>query len=74
LKKLGHHLKLNIIVTTGGTDLKDDIIRLQQACHVIVATPGRLLDLANKRVANLDRCGVVVLDEGDKLLSPGLCR
>eukprot|EP00997_Jenningsia_sp_PLL12_P005681 NODE_2214_length_965_cov_43.770742_g1823_i0.p4 GENE.NODE_2214_length_965_cov_43.770742_g1823_i0~~NODE_2214_length_965_cov_43.770742_g1823_i0.p4 ORF type:complete len:94 (+),score=15.64 NODE_2214_length_965_cov_43.770742_g1823_i0:31-312(+) len=34
------------------------------------ATPGRLLDLANKGVANLSTCGLVVFDEADKLLSP----
>lgn len=70
IKKLSKHLQCNVIVTTGGTDLKDDIIRLQSPCHVIVATPGRLLDLANKRVAQLDRVSVFVMDEGDKLLSP----
>jgi len=70
MKKLGKHLELNIIVTTGGTDLKDDIIRLMQPVHIIVGTPGRVLDLANKRVADLSRCNTVVMDEADKLLSP----
>lgn len=70
LKKLSKHLHVNIIVTTGGTDLKDDIIRLQSPCHIIVATPGRLLDLANRHVAVLDRVSMFVMDEGDKLLSP----
>ena len=37
--------------------------------HVIVATPGRILDLASKNVANLDACKMLVLDEVDKLLS-----
>jgi ATP-dependent RNA helicase DDX6/DHH1 len=37
--------------------------------HVIVATPGRILDLASKNVANLDFCNLLVLDEVDKLLS-----
>ena len=71
LKKLGKHLAgLTVIVSTGGTDLKEDIIRLMKPCHVIVATPGRILDLANKNVADLSSCGVFVMDEADKLLSP----
>jgi ATP-dependent RNA helicase DDX6/DHH1 len=37
--------------------------------HVIVATPGRILDLASRGVAKLDNCNMVVLDEVDKLLS-----
>ena len=37
--------------------------------HVIVGTPGRLLDLVEKGVANISECGMLVLDEADKLLS-----
>jgi len=71
LKKLSKHLgPLNIIVSTGGTDLKEDIIRLMKPVHLIVATPGRILDLANKRVADLSHCSMFVMDEADKLLSP----
>ena len=58
------------MVTTGGTGLKDDIIRLGDAVHVLVATPGRVLDLAGKGVADLSECGMFVMDEADKLLSP----
>ncbi|KAJ3274988.1 DExD/H-box ATP-dependent RNA helicase dhh1 [Terramyces sp. JEL0728] len=65
-KTLGKHLKLQIMVTTGGTSLKDDILRLNQP----VATPGRILDLAGKNVADLSKCTTFVLDEADKLLSP----
>lgn len=70
LKKLGKYTGANVIVTTGGTNLKDDIIRLMKPCHIIVATPGRILDLCNKRVAILDKCKMFVMDEADKLLSP----
>ena len=38
--------------------------------HVLVATPGRVLDLAGKNVADLSECTTVVMDEADKLLSP----
>jgi ATP-dependent RNA helicase DDX6/DHH1 len=62
-KELGKHLGVEVMVTTGGTLLKDDIMRLHQPVHVLVATPGRLLDLANKRLARLDKCTTLVMDE-----------
>jgi ATP-dependent RNA helicase DDX6/DHH1 len=69
-KTLGKHLGVNVMVTTGGTGLKDDIIRLGDAVHIIVGTPGRILDLASKGVADLSECSIFVMDEADKLLSP----
>ena len=69
-KNLGRHLPLQIMVTTGGTALKDDIMRLYNPVHILIATPGRVLDLANKQVADIRRCAMLVLDEADKLLSP----
>ncbi|EEH07818.1 ATP-dependent RNA helicase DHH1 [Histoplasma capsulatum G186AR] len=69
-KTLGKHLGINVMVTTGGTGLQDDIIRLNEAVHIIVGTPGRILDLASKGVADLSDCSTFVMDEADKLLSP----
>mmetsp|Transcript_24566 Transcript_24566/g.42257 ORF Transcript_24566/g.42257 Transcript_24566/m.42257 type:complete len:430 (-) Transcript_24566:1027-2316(-) len=69
-KELGKHLNVEVMVSTGGTSLKDDIVRLYNMVHVLVATPGRVLDLANKRVADLSKCNTIIMDEADKLLSP----
>ena len=69
-KMLGKNLAVNIMVSTGGTVLKDDIMRLNEAIHVLVATPGRVLDLAGKGVADLSECSIFIMDEADKLLSP----
>jgi ATP-dependent RNA helicase DDX6/DHH1 len=69
-KELGKHMGVAVMVTTGGTLLKDDIMRLHQPVHILVATPGRLLDLANKNLAKLNNCKTLVMDEADKLLSP----
>lgn len=60
---------VNCMGTTGGTSLRDDILRLKSAVHIIVATLGRLDDLASKEVADLSSCKMLVLDEADKLLS-----
>ncbi|XP_070038586.1 DEAD-box ATP-dependent RNA helicase 8-like isoform X2 [Nicotiana tomentosiformis] len=69
-KELGKHLKIQVMVTTGGTSLKDDIMRLYQPVHLLVGTPGRILDLAKKEVCVLKDCSMLIMDEADKLLSP----
>lgn len=69
-KQLGKHLSTQVLVTTGGTTLKEDIMRLYNPVHVVVATPGRILDLAKKGVADMSKCNLLVMDEADKLLSP----
>jgi ATP-dependent RNA helicase DDX6/DHH1 len=70
-KELGKHIPgLQVMVSTGGTSLKDDIIRLYKPVHILVGTPGRILDLSNKGVCKLGKCSYCVMDEADKLLSP----
>jgi len=71
---ISKHLKLKVMVTTGGTGLKDDIIRVYQKVHVIIATPGRIIDLMEKRVCKMEHCKMLVLDEADKLLSQDFTR
>lgn len=67
--ELAEHLDIRVMVTTGGTVLKDDIMRIYQKVQLIIATPGRILDLMDKEVANMSQCKILVLDEADKLLS-----
>lgn len=62
-KELGKHLNIQVMVTTGGTSLKDDIMRLYQPVHLLVGTPGRILDLAKKGVCVLKDCNMLVMDE-----------
>ncbi|WVZ74444.1 hypothetical protein U9M48_022623 [Paspalum notatum var. saurae] len=69
-KELGKHLKIQVMATTGGTSLKDDIVRLYQPVHLLVGTPGRILDLTKKGVCILKNCSMLIMDEADKLLSP----
>lgn len=68
-KELGKHLKIQVMVSTGGTNLRDDILRLYNPVHVVVSTPGRILDLIERKVAVVKTCTMLVLDEADKLLS-----
>jgi ATP-dependent RNA helicase DDX6/DHH1 len=69
-KSLGKHLPLKVMVTTGGTSLKDDIVRLSEVVHILIGTPGRVLDLARKGIAVLSQCSYFAMDEADKLLAP----
>eukprot|EP01103_Thecamoeba_quadrilineata_P014906 TRINITY_DN455_c0_g2_i1.p1 TRINITY_DN455_c0_g2~~TRINITY_DN455_c0_g2_i1.p1 ORF type:complete len:421 (-),score=83.84 TRINITY_DN455_c0_g2_i1:203-1465(-) len=69
-KRLGKHMKLEVMATYGGNNLKDDVMRLYGTVHILVGTPGRILDLVNKGVANMSECSLLVMDEADKLLSP----
>jgi ATP-dependent RNA helicase DDX6/DHH1 len=69
-KTLGKHMGVNVMVTTGGTGLRDDIVRLNEIVHIVVGTPGRILDLAGKGVADFSECPTFIMDEADKLLSP----
>ena len=69
-KTLGNYLKINVMVTTGGASVKDDILRLHEAVQIVVGTPGRIADLARQQVLDLKDCTTVVMDEADKLLSP----
>ena len=72
VKEIGKYLNVQCMVSTGGTDLKEDIHRLRNhnsPVHVVVGTPGRVLDLSSRGVMNLKYCGIIVLDEADKLLS-----
>lgn len=67
--EISKHLGIRVMVTTGGTNLKDDIMRIYEKVHLVVATPGRILDLMEKKVANVEKCKILCLDEADKLLS-----
>merc|ERR1712241_1514006 len=67
--ELSKHLGIKDKDTTGGTNLKGDHMRIYEKVHLVVATPGRMLDLMEKQVANVSKCKMLVLDEADKLLS-----
>ena len=62
-KELGKYLNIQVMVSTGGTSLKDDIMRLYQPVHLLVGTPGRILDLTRKGICVLKDCSMLVMDE-----------
>lgn len=69
VRTLGKHCGISCMVTTGGTNLRDDIMRLNEPVHILVGTPGRVLDLASRGVTDLSECHLFIMDEADKMLS-----
>lgn len=62
---------LSVLPVYGGSSIESQIKTLKKGVHIIVATPGRLLDLMNRRVADLSVIKNVILDEADEMLSMG---
>jgi ATP-dependent RNA helicase RhlE len=68
----GRHIRpLEIALAIGGVPINRQIRALSRGAEVLVATPGRLLDLVNSRALRLDQIEVLVLDEADRMLDMG---
>lgn len=59
------------LVAFGGVDIDPQIKKAREGVDIVVATPGRLLDLVEREVLSLSKAGVLVLDEADRLLALG---
>jgi len=70
-KTYGRHLKVSVCLAIGGVPMGRQIRALSNGCEVLVATPGRLLDLVNSRALTLDKVEILVLDEADRMLDMG---
>ncbi|MDF1684766.1 MAG: DEAD/DEAH box helicase [Legionellaceae bacterium] len=73
-KKYGKNLKLNSNVVFGGVKINPQMMKLRGGMDVLVATPGRLIDLYNQNAIKFDRLEVLVLDEADRMLDMGFIR
>ncbi|MBS1951080.1 MAG: DEAD-box ATP-dependent RNA helicase DeaD [Cytophagales bacterium] len=62
---------LNIVTVYGGASISDQIRKVKRGAQVIVATPGRLIDLLSRKVVDLTQIKFVVLDEADEMLNMG---
>ncbi|MGY8825823.1 MAG: DEAD/DEAH box helicase [Candidatus Latescibacterota bacterium] len=74
LRTYGRHLSLRSTVILGGVAAQPQISALRKIPDIVVATPGRLLDLHNKKHLRLDQVEVLVLDEADRMLDMGFVR
>ena len=70
LEQFSKHLNgISIAATCGGIPIKPQIERLKSPTHIVVATPGRLIDLIQRKAINLKETAFLVLDEADEMVS-----
>ena len=55
----------------GGQSAKEQMEQIRRGVHILVATPGRLMDMLTKRMVNLQVCRYLVLDEADRMIDMG---
>jgi ATP-dependent RNA helicase RhlE len=67
----GKYMPLRVMQVFGGVNINPQISGLRSGCDILVATPGRLLDLAQQRAVDLSGVSVLVLDEADRMLDMG---
>ncbi|PRT53236.1 ATP-dependent RNA helicase eIF4A [Wickerhamiella sorbophila] len=68
---LGEFMEVTCHACIGGTSVADDIQKLTQGAQVVVGTPGRVLDMIERRYLNTSKIRMFVLDEADEMLSRG---
>ncbi len=74
IRAYGAHLNLRHTVILGGVGQSPQVKAMARGVDILVATPGRLLDLVNQKHVNLTGTGVLVLDEADRMLDMGFIR
>lgn len=63
--------RLRICTCIGGSSIKEQLEIIKQGVHIIVATPGRLIDMLDKKLVNLDICRYLCFDEADRMIDMG---
>lgn len=71
MNKLAKYTETKVAAIYGGQNMKNQIIRLERGVHIIVATPGRLIDHIGQKTVYLNSIDFVVLDEADRMLDMG---
>jgi ATP-dependent RNA helicase DeaD len=71
MAKFAKYAKLRVLPVYGGESINKQVHALAGAVHIVVGTPGRIIDLIERRVLNLSSVKVVVLDEADRMLDMG---
>jgi ATP-dependent RNA helicase RhlE len=74
VKTYGSHVPLISLVVFGGVNINPQISALKKRVDILVATPGRLLDLVQQRMVDLSGVEILVLDEADRMLDMGFIR
>ncbi|GBP66287.1 Probable ATP-dependent RNA helicase DDX23 [Eumeta japonica] len=69
--KFGIPLGITSVVVVGGLSREEQGFKLRLGCEIVIATPGRLIDVLENRYLVLNRCTYVVLDEADRMIDMG---
>ncbi|XP_053296452.1 DEAD-box helicase 3 X-linked a isoform X10 [Pleuronectes platessa] len=70
-RKVAYRSRVRPCVVYGGADIGGQIRELERGCHLLVATPGRLVDMMERGKIGLDYCNYLILDEADRMLDMG---
>lgn len=68
---LGDYMQISCHACIGGTNVRDDMRKLESGVQIVVGTPGRVYDMINRRSFRTDAIRMFVLDEADEMLSRG---
>jgi len=71
VKKMGAHTKARELAIYGGASIERQVLALRKGVEVVVGTPGRVIDLVNRRELKIERVELLVLDEADRMLDMG---
>jgi len=71
VQEYGKHLALKSTVVFGGVKINPQMMALRRGADILIATPGRLMDLYNQKAVRFDQLEVLVLDEADRMLDMG---
>jgi len=71
VKTYGKHLPLKSLVIFGGVNINPQRMALRKPVDILIATPGRLLDLVGQNIVDLSKIDILVLDEADRMLDMG---
>jgi len=68
---LGDYMNAQCHACIGGTNVREDMRKLEMGVHIVVGTPGRVYDMINRRALKIDSIKMFILDEADEMLSRG---
>ena len=72
LKKYAQHMNhVSVVAVYGGASVREQADQIKRGAHIVVATPGRLIDLIERRMLSIDAINYCILDEADEMLNMG---
>jgi ATP-dependent RNA helicase DeaD len=71
MSRIGKYAGLKVLPVYGGAPIQKQIYTLERGVHIVVGTPGRIIDLLERKALNLASVKIVVLDEADRMLDMG---